>query len=95
MLWDAVQTAIASVLPASEYELWIKPIICSQEHDQGMLLTGPDRFFCAWVEQRYMDLIRQKCLEAGAGGHRKDSGGVREAGGRGGGKPQGRRGQAS
>ena len=68
MLWDAVQTAIASVLPASEYELWIKPIICSQEHDQGMLLTGPDRFFCAWVEQRYMDLIRQKCLEAGAGG---------------------------
>lgn len=68
MLWDAVQSAIASVLPASEYELWIKPITCAQEHEKGMVLAGPDRFFCAWVEERYMGLIRQKCLEAGAGG---------------------------
>lgn len=68
MLWDAVQTAIASVLPASEYELWIKPITCTQEHGKGMILAGPDRFFCAWVEERYMDLIRQKCLEAGLSG---------------------------
>lgn len=30
-----------------------------------MLLTGPDRFFCAWVEKRYMDLIRVKMPGSG------------------------------
>ncbi len=67
MRWNAVKTAIASVLPASEYALWINPIECVHEHDKGMTLSGPDRFFCAWVEERYADLIRQKSLEAGGG----------------------------
>lgn len=68
MLWDAVQSALAAALPAGEYELWIKPIACVAEDDEGFLLSGPDRFFCAWVEQRYFALIREKCLEAGGGG---------------------------
>ena len=67
MLWDAIQTAIASVLPASDYDLWIKPIVCVLEHETGMTLTGPDRFFCAWVEQRYLELIRQTCMAMGGG----------------------------
>lgn len=67
MLWETIQTAIATVLPASEYELWIKPIVCTQEHEKGMTLAGPDRFFCAWVEQRYLDLIREKSVAAGGG----------------------------
>ncbi len=67
MLWDAVQRSLASALPASEFDLWIKPIVCVQEDAGGMTLSGPDRFFCAWVEQHYLGLIRQKAIEAGAG----------------------------
>ena len=68
MLWNAVQTALAAAMPAQEYELWIKPLICLGEAEEGLLLSGPDRYFCAWVEQRYLDLIRQKIREAGGKG---------------------------
>lgn len=67
MLWKAIQQAIASVLPASEFDLWIKPIVCAREDAGGLTLQGPDRFFCAWVEQRYLGLIRQKAAEVGVG----------------------------
>ena len=59
MLWDAVRNSLASTLPASEYELWIKPLVCQGDENDAMVLAGPDRFFCAWVEQRYLELIRQ------------------------------------
>ena len=65
MLWNAIRTAIASEIPASEFDLWIKPIVCAHEHDTGMTLAGPDRFFCSWVEKHYLNLIRQKSVEAG------------------------------
>lgn len=67
MLWDAIQHAIASELPASEFDLWIKPIVCAREDAGGLILQGPDPFFCARVEQRYLGLIRQKAAELGAG----------------------------
>ena len=68
MLWNVVQTALAATIPASEYELWIKPLVCLGEAEGILLLSGPDRYFCAWVEQRYLDLIRQKIQEAGGKG---------------------------
>lgn len=68
MLWDAVRNSLASTLPASEYELWIKPLVCQGDENDAMVLAGPDRFFCAWVEQRYLELIRQQHLAAGGQG---------------------------
>lgn len=69
MLWDSVKASLQAVLPESEFALWIKPLVCRRQDDQALELTGPDRFFCAWVEDRYLDLIRAKASELGAAGN--------------------------
>lgn len=57
MLWDMLRESLQESLPASEYNLWIKPLICRQQDDQVIELAGPDRFFCSWVQDRYLNLI--------------------------------------
>ena len=65
MVWATIKAALQSTVPNSEYGLWIKPLECQREDDQILDLVGPDRFFCAWVEDRYMELIRSKMREMG------------------------------
>ena len=52
-------------LPDSEFGLWIKPLECRRQDGRLLELVGPDRFFCAWVEDRYLGLIREKAREQG------------------------------
>jgi chromosomal replication initiation ATPase DnaA len=65
MLWNTIKTSLHNALPENEFGLWIKPLECRRQDDQGLELVGPDRFFCAWVEDRYLDLIRKKAEELG------------------------------
>ncbi|MCW5200848.1 chromosomal replication initiator protein DnaA, partial [Desulfobulbus sp. F4] len=57
MFWEAVKQNLSSALPASEYSLWIKPIACIRENERVLEIACPDRFFCAWVRDRYLKLI--------------------------------------
>jgi chromosomal replication initiator protein len=57
MLWDTVKNSLSSSLSESEYSLWIKPLSCVQEDDKILQIACPDRFFCAWVKERYLGLI--------------------------------------
>ncbi len=57
MLWETVKQTLASALPVSEYSLWINPISCVRETQQMLEIACPDRFFCAWVRDRYLKLI--------------------------------------
>jgi chromosomal replication initiator protein len=66
MLWNAIKTSLHRALPASEFDLWIKPLECRQQDGQSLELVGPDRFFCAWVEDRYLDLIRHTAEQLSA-----------------------------
>jgi chromosomal replication initiator protein len=66
MLWNTIKTSLHASLPESEFGLWIKPLECQRQDDQSLELVGPDRFFCAWVEDRYLELIRAKAQELGA-----------------------------
>ena len=66
MLWNTIKTSLHANLPESEFGLWIKPLECRRQDDQVLELAGPDRFFCAWVEDRYLELIRTKAQELGA-----------------------------
>ncbi len=63
MLWNVIKTSLQKSLPESEFGLWIKPLQCQREDDQALELAGPDRFFCAWVEDRYIKLINEKAEE--------------------------------
>jgi chromosomal replication initiator protein len=58
MLWDTIRESLHQSLPENEYGLWIKPLSCEHCGEQKLKLTAPDRFFCAWIEDRYLDLIR-------------------------------------
>jgi len=57
MVWDTVRESLQESLPESEYNLWIKPLVCQRLDDQNIELAGPDRFFCSWVRDRYLDTI--------------------------------------
>jgi len=63
MLWDTIRESLHQSLPENEYGLWIKPLSCEQCGEQELKLTAPDRFFCAWIEDRYLDLIRNAAIK--------------------------------
>lgn len=65
MVWPTIKAALQGAVPDSEYGLWIRPLECRREDEQALELVGPDRFFCAWVEDRYLELIRSKARELG------------------------------
>ncbi len=65
MVWESIKEALKQSIPANEYGLWIKPITCQKFDDTTLELNGPDRFFCAWVEDKYLDQIKVKLNEMG------------------------------
>ena len=65
MIWNTIRKSLHSTLPDSEYGLWIKPLECRLQEGQLLELSGPDRFFCAWVEDHYLDRIRSAARELG------------------------------
>lgn len=67
MLWDIIRESLQESLPESEYILWIKPLICVREDERLLELAGPDRFFCSWVRDHYLDLINRKLRELTTG----------------------------
>ncbi len=40
-------------LPEGAFSLWVEPLECIHEDEQTLELAGPDRFFCAWVNENY------------------------------------------
>lgn len=67
MLWDTIRESLQESLSNSEYTLWIKPLACQHQDDKVLELTGPDRYFCSWVQDRYLDLIKAKLHELAPG----------------------------
>ena len=65
MLWNAIRTSLRGTLSESDFGLWIKPLECQRQDNQVLEIVGPDRFFCAWVEDRYLGLIRSTAKELG------------------------------
>ncbi|WP_028580436.1 chromosomal replication initiator protein DnaA [Desulfogranum japonicum] len=68
MVWSAIKSSLEASLPKSEFNLWIKPLECQFVNDQNLDLIGPDRFFCAWVEDRYLQLIQDIAQKMGVKG---------------------------
>ncbi len=58
MLWDTVKKSLYGSLPESEFTLWIQPLVCTLESESTMELACPDRFFYAWVKDRYLNTIQ-------------------------------------
>ncbi len=65
MVWESIKESLKQSIPSSEFGLWIKPITCQHVDDSSLELNGPDRFFCAWVKDKYLDQIKVKLHELG------------------------------
>ncbi|HHD64764.1 MAG TPA: chromosomal replication initiator protein DnaA [Desulfobulbaceae bacterium] len=63
MLWDTIRESLHQSLPENEFGLWIKPLCCEKSGKQELHLSAPDRFFRAWIEEHYLDLIRNAARE--------------------------------
>lgn len=63
MLWDRIKGALHQVLPENEFGLWIQPLSCTHCEEQVLELAAPDRFFCSWIEDRYLEQIRNVTME--------------------------------
>ncbi|PIE58110.1 MAG: chromosomal replication initiator protein DnaA [Desulfobulbus propionicus] len=68
MVWSAITSSLQSSLPESDYHLWIKPLECRLGDDQSLELIAPDRFFCAWIADRYLALIQDTARHLGVEG---------------------------
>jgi len=68
MPWETVRKSLREFLPESEYSLWIKPLVCQRDDEQSIELAGPDRFFCSWVRDHYLDTISEKFQELSGNG---------------------------
>lgn len=63
MVWHKAKDLLRGELTKSVYDLWIEPLECISQHDQKICLGCPDRFFSAYIERHYLDLIREKLHE--------------------------------
>ncbi len=70
MLWERLRDAVREQISQEEYQLWIQPLTCMVEGETSLDLTGPDRFFCAWLREKYLPLLVSQ-LHALDGGRRE------------------------
>ncbi len=68
MLWQKTKEILQEKIPPSIYTLWIEPLECTQLDESKIVLTGPDRFFCTWVAEKYLQFIEESLAEAGTKG---------------------------
>jgi len=63
MVWEKAKTALQSVLSESIFSLWIEPLDLLNKDGSKLVLSCPDRYFGAYVNQNYLELISTKVSE--------------------------------
>ncbi|MGL1932741.1 MAG: chromosomal replication initiator protein DnaA [Desulfotalea sp.] len=59
MLWRKTIDVLKEILPGDVHSLWISPLKYLRHEHETIFLTGPDRYFTAFVEQNYKKDILQ------------------------------------
>lgn len=65
MYWQDVKEVLRRDLPESVFSLWIEPLHCREADQQVLELAGPDRFFCSWVADNYLNNIQAALAAVG------------------------------
>jgi len=66
MLWEKTQEILKDHLPVAVYQLWIEPLKCLEVRDDAIYLLSPDRYFSAYVAQKFLSVIEATVKESGA-----------------------------
>jgi len=67
MLWNEVKELLKHKLPEAVQHLWIEPLTCLRADENLVELTCPDKFFCSWVKENYLQVIRESLDQLGKG----------------------------
>ena len=59
-LWESTNQQLKNLFPADIYEMWFSDLVCSQESDAGIVLETASEFNAIWIENNFLDLIRQQ-----------------------------------
>ena len=58
-VWQKAGDRIRDALGQTGYETWIGPLTFVGLRDKTATIEAPNRFFRDWVNDRYLDLLRQ------------------------------------
>ena len=67
MNWQNTSEKLAQILSADVHSLWILPLQCLRFDPEVVELSGPDRFFCSWIQNNYLAEIRSALEKVGNG----------------------------
>ncbi len=59
-LWSAVKTEFRKRFPQELFDTWFAPVVSREENDGSMVLIAPNAFAAIWLEDNYIDLIREE-----------------------------------
>ncbi|MBU1568739.1 MAG: chromosomal replication initiator protein DnaA [Proteobacteria bacterium] len=65
MVWAKVKESLKETLADNIFHLWIEPLQFEQFQGDRLYLSGPDRYFSAYVKQNFSSVIEDKLQENG------------------------------
>lgn len=58
-LWGKVCEELKRIFPSDVYEMWFSDIVCDSLNEDILTLRVPNDFNAIWIENNYMDFIKQ------------------------------------
>jgi len=65
MVWTKIKESLKETLADNIFQLWIEPLQFEQLQGDRFYLSGPDRYFSAYVKQNFSSVIEEKLQENG------------------------------
>ena len=65
MVWAKIKDSLKESLADNVFQLWIEPLEFEQFQGDRFYLSGPDRYFSAYVKQNFSSVIEDKLQENG------------------------------
>jgi chromosomal replication initiator protein len=65
MVWTKIKESLKETLADNIFQLWIEPLQFEQYRGDKFYLSGPDRYFSAYVKQNFSSVIEDKLQENG------------------------------
>ncbi len=63
MVWEKAKKILQKKLDESIFNLWIDPLQCMKVQEECIHLASPDRFFSAYINRNYLELIQEHINE--------------------------------